>query len=140
MKKNGEYDPPKYGSLKKTCRIMKATLLFLMLTVCHSFGMVYSQEVRLDIDLENATFGQFMEQVKDQSDFTFFFHDAMVMKLTNITLHVKQEDIDAILTKCLKGSGITYRIKDRTIILYGTDDNTKKEIEVIGRVVDEKGR
>lgn len=139
MKKNGEYDPPKYGSLKKTCRIMKATLLFLMLTVCHSFGMVYSQEVRLDIDLENATFGQFMEQVKDQSDFTFFFHDAMVMKLTNITLHVKQEDIDAILTKCLKGSGITYRIKDRTIILYGTDDNTKKEIEVKGRVVDEKG-
>ena len=73
MKKNGEYDPPKYGSLKKTCRIMKATLLFLMLTVCHSFGMVYSQEVRLDIDLENATFGQFMEQVKDQSDFPFFF-------------------------------------------------------------------
>lgn len=139
MKKNGEYDPPKYGSLKKTCRIMKATLLFLMLTVCHSFGMVYSQEVRLDIDLENATFGQFMEQVKNQSDFTFFFHDAMVMKLTNITLHVKQEDIDAILAKCLKGSGITYRIKDRTIILYGTDDNTKKEIEVKGRVVDEKG-
>lgn len=139
MKKNGEYDPPKYGSLKKTCRIMKATLLFLMLTVCHSFGMVYSQEVRLDIDLENATFGQFMEQVKNQSDFTFFFHDAMVMKLTNITLHVKQEDIDAILTKCLKDSGITYRIKDRTIILYGTDDNTKKEIEVKGRVVDEKG-
>ena len=139
MKKNGEYDPPKYGSLKKTCRIMKATLLFLMLTVCHSFGMVYSQEVRLDIDLENATFGQFMEQVKSQSDFTFFFHDAMVMKLTNITLHVKQEDIDAILTKCLKDSGITYRIKDRTIILYGTDDNTKKEIEVKGRVVDEKG-
>ena len=69
-------------------------MLFLMLTVCHSFGMVYSQEVRLDIDLENATFGQFMEQVKDQSDFTFFFHDAMVMKLTNITLHVKQEDIE----------------------------------------------
>ena len=56
MKKNGEYDPPKYGSLKKTCRIMKATLLFLMLTVCHSFGMVYSQEVRLYIDLENANF------------------------------------------------------------------------------------
>ena len=25
------------------------------------------------------------------------------------------------------------------IILYGTDDNTKKEIEVKGRVVDEKG-
>lgn len=81
-----------------------------------------------------------MEQVKNQSDFTFFFHDAMVMKLTNITLHVKQEDIDAILTKCLKGSGITYRIKDRTIILYpGRMTTRRKEIEVKGRVVDEKG-
>ena len=46
MKKNGEYDPPKYGSLKKTCRIMKATLLFLMLTVCHSFGLFTRGEAR----------------------------------------------------------------------------------------------
>ena len=113
MKKNGEYDPPKYGLLKKTCRIMKVTLLFLILTVCHSFGMVYSQEVRLDIDLENATFGQFMEQVKNQSDFTFFFHDAMVMKLTNITLHAKQENIDVVLAKCLKGSGYDYPLWGR---------------------------
>ncbi len=51
----------------------EATFAFPYADSCHSFGMVYSQEVRLDIDLENATFGQFMEQVKDQSDFTFFF-------------------------------------------------------------------
>ena len=63
MKKNGEYDPPRLGSLKKICRIMKATMLFLMLTVCHSFGMVHAQEVRLDIDLEKANFAEFMEQV-----------------------------------------------------------------------------
>ena len=39
-------------------------MLFLMLTVCHSFGMVHAQEVRLDIDLEKANFAEFMEQVK----------------------------------------------------------------------------
>ena len=90
MKKNGEYDPPRLGSLKKICRIMKATMLFLMLTVCHSFGMVHAQEVRLDIDLEKANFAEFMEQVKKQTEFTFFFHDAMVMSLKDITLHMRQ--------------------------------------------------
>lgn len=118
MKKNGEYDPPRLGSLKKICRIMKATMLFLMLTVCHSFGMVHAQEVRLDIDLEKANFAEFMEQVKKQTEFTFFFHDAMVMSLKDITLHMRQADIEAVLKACLKGSNVAYRIKDRTIILY----------------------
>ena len=33
MKKNGEYDPPKNGSLKKMCRIMKVTMLLLLFTM-----------------------------------------------------------------------------------------------------------
>ena len=139
MKKNGESDPPRLGSLKKICRIMKATMLFLMLTVCHSFGMVHAQEVRLDIDLEKANFAEFMEQVKKQTEFTFFFHDAMVMSLKDITLHMRQADIEAVLKACLKGSNVAYRIKDRTIILYGLNDQSKKGIDVKGLVVDEQG-
>lgn len=139
MKKNGEYDPPKRGSLKKMCRIMKVTLLLLLITVYQSFGSVHAQQVKLDIDLENGSFAQFMEQVKRQSDFTFFFNDAMIMGLKDITLHVKQSDIETVLKACLKNTNISYRIKDNTIILFGADDKPKKDIVVKGKVVDESG-
>lgn len=139
MKKNGEYDPPKYGSLKKTCRIMKVTLLLLMFTIYQSFGAAYSQQVKLDISLDNGNFAQFMEQVKNQSDFTFFFNDAMVMGLKNITLHMKQTDIETILKECLKNSNISFRIKDHTIILFGRDEKQQGEIVIKGMVVDESG-
>lgn len=115
MKKNGEYDPPKNGSLKKMCRIMKVTMLLLLFTVYQSFGSVHAQQVKLDISLDNGSFAQFMEQVKRQSDFTFFFNDGMIMGVKNITLHVKQSAIETVLEACLKGTGISFRIKDNTI-------------------------
>ena len=139
MKKNGEYDPPKNGSLKKMCRIMKVTMLLLLFTVYQSFGSVHAQQVKLDISLDNGSFAQFMEQVKRQSDFTFFFNDGMIMGVKNITLHVKQSAIETVLEACLKGTGISFRIKDNTIILFGADEKVKKEITVKGKVVDEEG-
>lgn len=139
MKKNGEYDPPKDGSFKKTCKVMKFTMLVLVQVVCFSLSSVYAQEEKLDIDLDNANFSEFMEQVKRQTDFTFFFNDAMVMNLKDITLHLRQTTIAKALQECLKGTGIAYRFKDRIIILYALENEAPKEVEVKGMVVDEFG-
>lgn len=139
MKKNGEYDPPKDGSFKKTCKVMKFTMLVLVQVVCFSLSSVYAQEEKLDINLDNANFSEFMEQVKRQTDFTFFFNDAMVMNLKNITLHLRQTTIAKALQECLKGTGIAYRFKDRIIILYALENEASKEVEVKGMVVDEFG-
>lgn len=139
MKKNGTYDPPRCGSLKKTFRVMKTTLLILLISVCHSFGMVYAQEVRLDMNLENANFMQFMEQVKKQSEFSFFFSDAMVMQLNGITLHMQKADIETVLKACLGKSDIAYRIKDKTIILYHRNAPVADGVVVKGMVVDADG-
>lgn len=140
MKKNGEYDPPRNGSWKKTFRIMKATFLILLISVCHSFGMVYAQEAKLDINLEKADFQQFMDQVKRQSEFSFFLSDAMMMQLKNITLHLQEANIETVLKECLKNSGIGYRVKDRIIILRWENTPVGNEIVVKGLVVDEDGK
>lgn len=139
MKKSGECDPPRSGLWKKTFRTMKATVLLLLITISYSFGAIHAQNVKLDIELDHGNFAQFMEQVKKQTDFTFFFNDALVMKLKDITINMKKADIVSALDACLKGSGISYRIKDRIIILYGEGDTFPQEQEIRGVVVDERG-
>jgi TonB-linked SusC/RagA family outer membrane protein len=99
--------------------------------------MVHAQNEKLNIELKQANFAQFMEQVRQQSEFTFFFNDASVLALKEITLHLQHADIETVLKACLQGSNIAYRIKDNTIILYA--QGAPQELEVKGRVVDARG-
>ncbi|MDR0543894.1 MAG: SusC/RagA family TonB-linked outer membrane protein [Odoribacteraceae bacterium] len=116
---------------------MKTTALLLLITISQSFGNARAQGVKLDIELKDARFAQFMEQVRRQSDFTFFFNDASVLDLKEITLTLQQANIEVALEACLRGSNVAYRIKDQTIILYSLQQ--QQENEVRGRVVDAQG-
>jgi TonB-linked SusC/RagA family outer membrane protein len=119
---------------------MKTTALLLVITIYQSFGIARAQNVKLDIELKDATFTQFMEQVRQQSDFTFFFNDASVLALKEITLTLQQSDIETALEACLQGSNVAYRIQDQTIILYVKNEALQQqEPEVKGRVVDAQG-
>jgi TonB-linked SusC/RagA family outer membrane protein len=119
--------------------MMKATALLLVIAIYPSFGTIHAQNVKLDIELRHANFARFMEQVQQQTDYTFFFNDASVMKLKDITVNLQQADIEAALDACLQGTNITYRIKDQTIILYARGEALPQELEVKGKVVDARG-
>ena len=137
MKKRVVCGPPGVSLSRKAFRIMRTTALLLLITISQAFGNARAQGVKLDIELKDARFAQFMEQVRRQSDFTFFFNDASVLDLKEITLTLQQANIEVALEACLRGSNVAYRIKDQTIILYSLQQ--QQENEVRGRVVDAQG-
>lgn len=81
------------------------------------------------------------EQHRRQSEFSFFFDDAAVKNISNITLDVRNARIEEVLAACLKGTGFSFRILDKTIILFREQPQTveqQKFYKVQGKVVDEK--
>lgn len=96
----------------------------------------------MDVALKNGGFHELVEQVKKQSDFTFFYREEAAREMKNISVNLKGASIEAILNEVLKGSGLTYRIKDKTIILYQDDAAApqQKMVELKGRVFDENGQ
>ena len=89
-------------------------ILWGLLLVFIFGGSVFAQQKKLTINLKNGSFAQLTDQIKKQSDYTFFFNNAMVMSLKKITIQVKEVTLDSVLNIALKGSDLTYKIKDKT--------------------------
>jgi len=91
--------------------------------------------------MNNATLENVMNTIRSKSEFSFFFDDAAVSKIANINIDVRNADIREILTTCLKDTGFSFRILDKTIILFrekNQQPEEKKSFTVRGKVVDEK--
>lgn len=129
------------GLWQKEFRIMKLCLIFTFIGVMQISAATYSQDVKLDLKVKNASLESVMNSIRTQSEYSFFFDDVAVKKISNITLDLKGATIEEVLTSCLKDTGFGFRVLDKTIILFkeqAKDDKKKKTYLIEGKVVDEK--
>ena len=98
------------GRWRKTQKIMKLCMLFLCAAFLQVSANTYSQEAKLDLKVNNASLEQVMNNIRRQSEFSFFFDDAAVKNISNITLDVRNARIEEVLAACLKGTGFSFRI------------------------------
>ena len=81
------------GRWRKTQKIMKLCMLFLCAAFLQVSANTYSQEAKLDLKVNNASLEQVMNNIRRQSEFSFFFDDAAVKNISNITLDVRNARI-----------------------------------------------
>lgn len=131
------------GLWQKELRIMKLCFLLTFIGIMQISAATYSQETRLDLKVKNASLESVMNNIRTQSEYSFFFDDVAVKKIANITLNLKDATIEEVLTTCLKDTGFSFRVLDKTIILFREqvrDDNKKKTNVIEGKVMDENNR
>ena len=142
MKKNQTHDLSLRERLRKTCLIMKFLVLLLFVSTLHLSAKVYSQEVKVTVSLKNASFSDVVNVLENSTNFTFLYRDHQVAQIKNLNLKYTETDIKVILDACLKGSGLTYRLVDNTIViqpvLAASTDSIAK-ITVKGIVKDKNG-
>ena len=123
-------------------RILKLLFLFTFAGWLQLSASVYSQETKLNLKVTKASLENVMNNIRSQSQFSFFFDDDAVKKISNITLDVQNASIEEILTTCLANTGFSFRILDKTIILFRekqeVQDDKKQSYTIKGKVVDEK--
>ena len=142
MKKNQTHDLSLRERLRKTCLIMKFLVLLLFVSTVHLSAKVYSQEAKVTVNLQNASFNDVVNVLENSTNFTFLYREHQVAQIKNLNLKYTETDIKVILDACLKGSGLTYRLVDNTIVIqpvHTASTDSIAKITVKGIVKDDKG-
>ena len=130
--------------VRKIWMTMRLIVLLFFVSLLHVSASVYSQKTKLNIRVENATLQQVFKVLQEQSEFDFFYKNEQIPADTRVSIETKNEAIEVILNKVLTGTGLTYHILDKDIVI-STNGVTKSEMSsqqqksVSGEVTDSSG-
>ncbi len=130
----GQYNP-----LLKWLHIMKLTLFILLIAFVHVSASVYSQQTRLSVSMRNVSVKEVLRNIEDQSDFFFLYKNEDIDVNRKIDINIKDMPLNELLDVIFKGTGVSYNIHDRQIVLMNNSRQDEKKITITGKVTDPAG-
>ncbi|GEC72502.1 TonB-linked outer membrane protein, SusC/RagA family [Flavobacterium flevense] len=122
---------------------LKLTILLLLLTVCSIHAKTYSQNIKLTYSLKDITIVTVLEKIEKDTKFKFLFNNEEINVDRIISFKVENEEVAKVLDKLFLNSNITYKFKNKQIILKQSKDElveTKgQQITIKGTVKDPNG-
>ncbi len=86
----------------------------------------YAQSTRLSLELSNATISDVFASVEKNSEYRFFYSDAVRAELyRNVDVNIKNKTIDRILSEVLDGTNLTYFLNDRQVMIIRKEEKTQ---------------
>ncbi len=112
---------------------MKLTIFLTIIgTLGISAATSYSQETKLTLSLENVKIKDLLKEIKNKSDFSFWYSNIELDDSRRVTLDVKNQTVDKILELALKDENVTFEIKDKFILIYKSNDkNLNRGVSVL---------
>lgn len=132
----------RHRKVMKFILMMKATFILSVLFALQVHAGVYSQQVRMSMDLEGASMKQIINEIKSHTEFSFVYSDADLRGIENRNVLFKDATVEDILNSCLKGTGLKFSIEEKTIVIWRevVQQQKKEEERIIkGVVVDKEG-
>ncbi len=90
--------------------------------------------------MEHVSLLELFEEIKAQSNYSFFFDQDKIKDLDRITLKKSNVSVENVLQEVLAGSGLTYVMVDDVIVIKNEDvvnvKQQKKIIKITGTVFD----
>jgi len=125
---------------KKTIRAMKLTIALMLFAVLVSTaGSTYSQNVRINLKMTDASLVDVFREIERSSEFGFFFKNEELDMNKRVSIDLKNATIDDILKNILIDN-YSYRIIDKNIIVTRANANsTEQQKPVTGKVTDDTG-
>ncbi len=124
---------------------MKLTLFILSISLVHVSASVYSQQTKLNVSLQNTSVREVLKLIEDQSDYYFLYKNEDIDVNRKVTLDVRDGSVEYLLDQIFKGTGVTYRVADRQIVLVNNDTGafaaqSQQQKNVTGKVTDAEGK
>ena len=130
--------------VRKIWMTMRLIVFLFFVSLIHVSASVYSQKTKLNIRVENASLQQVFKVLQDQSEFDFFYKNEQIPADARVSIQYQNESIEVILDKILSGTGLTYHVLDKDIVI-SAKGAAKGEIKgqqpksVSGKVTDSSG-
>ncbi len=126
-------------------KVMRCIFVLMLVTVFQAYAEnSYSQEARLNMDLNDVTVQNVLDEIESQSEFFFLFNRKLVDVNRKIEISIDNQDIDETLAQVFHGVDVDYLVIDRQIVLSTSEhlQGTKSMIQVrtiTGTIVDSGG-
>ena len=111
---------------------MKKHIITIFLILAAAIGMA-AQNSRIRIS--NATVSEALQEIGRQTGYEFFYNSGELAKCTRLVNLDTEGDapVEDILYEILAGTGFTFRIDDRTIVILPSEEGHRQE-SITGRV------
>lgn len=122
--------------------VMKTFFIFLLLLTLQVNASVYSQQVKLNLEVKNGSFKDIINEIGRQSEFCFVYSDWDLPQTSVKTLSFQDASIEEVLDALLMGTSLSYEIIEKTILLKKAkfpQTSAQHSKVVQGKVVDTKG-
>jgi len=149
MKKNCSSDGSlEYRTIRRKLilRMKLVVILICIIGLTGSYASVYSQQTKLDLNVQHMTVKDVLKLIEDKSEFSFMYNASKVDIYREIDLNVEKSSIEDILKKVFAGEDVSYKIISRNIIISSnsnlnefkfTEQQDNKPLS--GRVTDSSG-
>ena len=106
---------------QKILLTMRLTLFLLVISVFSAFSNTYAQKTKLDINVQNSTVKDVLNQIETQSEFFFMYNNKQVDVERKIDLDAKATTVDVVLEKLFAGTNVNFKVVNRQILLFPND-------------------
>ncbi len=114
--------------------------IFFMLTVVTPSAFAQQQKA-ISIEAKNKPITTVMQEIEQQSGYTFFYNTKDVNISRNINLDLRDSDLKTALDELFKGTAITWSLDNKQIVLKVSDvrpEKAKAE-HLTGKIADANG-
>jgi len=149
MKKKRKHlwDDGIHRALKKILIVMKLTLILSLLLFTQAFALKsYSQRTLINLKMENVTIKEVLREIEDKSDFYFLYNNDLINVNRKVSIDVKNEKVQDVLSQLFADKNINFLVKDRQIVLSPLPVESgngfvpaQKTKAVTGKVTDQSG-
>lgn len=95
--------------------------------------------VKITIKKKNITLQEALREVEKQSDYLIAFNESKLEKTKRVNLNINAESLDKTLASILSGTGLSYKIKDKYIMIIPQSKVEVESKKLSGIVKDDKG-
>ena len=124
---------------------MRLILLFLIMFTGVSWAEnTYAQNAKISIDAQNQTIANILENVEQQSEFSFIYDSKSVDTERKVSVRAENENIFDVLSQMFAGSDIAYTVVNKKIILNKNEEmlnlaQQQQGTPITGTVTDKNG-
>jgi len=134
----------KERSTTKIVKVMKLTMVMLIVTLMNLSASSYSQNKNVSLRLKNATIEEALKTIQTSLGIDIYFQSEMIPQGSTVDLDAKSATVDEIMDVVLNNTGLTYRMIDDNIVIVpkrAVENVTAQQEQIIvkGNITDVNG-
>lgn len=118
---------------------VKLTMVFMLCAGMQVHAKSFGQE-RINIQLKQSTFKNFLHEVEKQTWYRFVYHTGSIPGDKKVNVSVKDANLDEVLGQAFSGLSLNYTVKEDNLVVIFPKENISKFDKIIrGTVRDANG-